>query len=81
MLVVGSAVAGYQLKAHAQQRFPPACNVVIPSEWGKFRGMSTGAGMVFEDKDGNLRIVDTLPCGIDPEQLGAPRIDVLIKRK
>ena len=80
-LVMASAVGGYQLKAHAQQRFPPACNVVIPAEWGKFKGMSTGTGMVFEDKDGNLRVVGNLPCGIDPEQTAVPRVDVLVKRK
>ena len=81
VLVLASAMGGYQLKAHAQQRFPASCSVLIPAEWGKFRGMSTGTGMVFEDKDGNLRVVGTLPCGIDPEQAGVPRVDVLIKRK
>ena len=81
VLVLASAVGGYQMKAHAQQRYPPSCNVLIPAEWGKYRGMSTGSGMVFEDKDGNLRIVGNLPCGIDPQQVATPRVDVLIRRK
>ena len=80
-LVFASAVGGYQMKAHAQQRYPPACNVYIPAEWGKFRGMSTGTGMIFEDNDGNLRIIGTIPCGVDRGQSSTPLVDVMIKRK
>lgn len=81
VIVLASVVGGYQLKAHAQQQYPPACSVVIPAEWGKFKGMSTGTGMVFEDKDGTLRIIGNIPCSIDRGQIGVPRVDVLIKRK
>ena len=80
-LVLASAAGGYQLKAHAQQQYPPACNVYIPAEWGKFQGMSTGSGMVFEDKDGNLRIIGQVPCSTDRAQVGMPRVDVMIRRK
>ena len=80
-VVLASAVGGYQIKAHAQQRFPASCYVMVPADWGEYRGMSTGTGVVFEDKDGTIRVVGKLPCGIDREPMTVPQVDVVIKRK
>ncbi len=80
-LVLLSAAGGYQLKAHAQQQYPPACNVVVPVEWGDYKGISAGAGIVFQDKNGTLRIISEIPCSIDRSMVGTPRVTVEIHRK
>ncbi len=64
-LVLLSAIGGYQVKAHAQQDFPPPCTVVVPADWGKYRGSVVESGLVFEDKNGTLRIIQQLPCTLD----------------
>ncbi len=79
--VFASAIGGYQLKAHAQQYFPPPCTVVIPAEWGKYRGDAAGNGLVFEDKAGTLRIIPQLPCSVDGTPNGPPRVLAEIVRK
>ena len=79
-----SAIGGYQLRAHAQQQsqqFPKPCTVIVPAEWGDYAGTATGAGMVFEDKDGTLRIISNLPCSIDGSVGGVPRVIAEIRRK
>ncbi len=81
MLVFLSAVGGYQVKAHAQQDFPPPCSIVIPADWGKYRGTAERAGMVFEDKYGTLRIIAQLPCTLDGTPNGPPRVIAEIRRK
>jgi hypothetical protein len=80
-LVLISAMGGYQVKAHAQQDFPPPCTVVIPAEWGKYRGSVTATGLVFEDKNGTLRIIPQLPCTLDGTPNGPPRVLAVILRK
>jgi len=80
-LVLTSAVGGYQLKAHAQQDFPPPCRVVIPAEWGKYKGDSNGSGLVFEDRNGTLRIIQQLPCTLDGTPNGPPRVIAEIRRR
>ena len=80
-LVLLSAAGGYQLKAHAQQQYPPACNVVVPVEWGDYKGISAGAGIVFQDKNGTLRIISEIPCSADRSMVGTPRVTVEIHRK
>jgi hypothetical protein len=47
-LVFASAISGYHLKAHAQQDFPPPCTVVVPTEWGKYRGTPLGVVSQFD---------------------------------
>ena len=79
--VFASAIGGYQLKAHAQQEFPATCSVVVPAEWGKYRGYAGGNGLVFEDKAGTLRIIPQLPCTIDGTLGGTPRVLAEIRRK
>ena len=89
-LVFASAFGGYHLKAQAQQDpsqmqgqqdFPQHCTVVIPEEWGKYRGNATGSGLVFEDKNGTLRIIQQLPCTMDGTPNGPPRVFAEICRK
>jgi hypothetical protein len=39
------------------------CISYVPEEWGQFIGSSALTGIGFEDKDGTLRFVTSLPCG------------------
>lgn len=80
-LVLLSAIGGYQVKAHAQQDFPPPCSIVIPAEWGKFRGNANGTGLVFEDRNGTLRFIAQLPCTLDGTPNGPPRVIAEIRRR
>jgi hypothetical protein len=80
-LILVSAIGGYQFKVHAQQQFPKPCTVVIPSDWGKYKGVSVGSGMVFEDKNGTLRIISQIPCNIDGSVVTAPQVMVEVHRK
>jgi len=80
-LVFLSSIGGYQLKAHAQQDFPPPCSVVVPVAWGKYRGNIEGTGLVFEDKNGTLRLIPQLPCTMDGTSNGPPRVVAEILRK
>ncbi len=80
-LVLVSAISGYQLKAHAQQQFPKPCTVVIPFEWGKYKGVSAGSGLVFEDKNGTLRVISQIACNIDGSVATTPQVMVEIHRK
>jgi len=80
-LVLVSAIGGYQMKAHAQQDFPPPCSIVVPAEWGKYRGNVIESGLVFEDKAGTLRIIQQLPCTLDGTPNGPPRVIAEIRRR
>ena len=82
-LVLVSAIGGYQLKVHAQQEshYPTVCRVVLPAEWGKFKGVAAGSGMVFEDKDGTLRVIAEMPCSIEGAVLGPPVVTAEIRRR
>ena len=80
-LLLISATGGYQLKAHAQQQYPPACKVVVPADWGDYMGISTGAGLIFQDSNGTLRIISEIPCSSDRTIVGVPRVVVEIQRK
>lgn len=80
-LVLVSALGGYQVKVQAQQDFPPPCRVVIPVEWGKYSGSIFEAGVVFEDKNGTLRIIQQLPCTLDGTPNGPPRVIAEIYRR
>jgi hypothetical protein len=81
MAVFASAIGGYQVKARAQQNFPLPCTVVVPAEWGQYRGSITGSGLVFEDKNGTLRIIQQLPCTLDGTPNGPPRVYAEVRRK
>jgi hypothetical protein len=81
VLVLVAAMGGYQMKAHAQQEFPKPCRAIIPSEWGEFRGIYAGTGMIFEDKNGTLRVIYQLPCQIDGGAPGTPYVSAVLQRK
>jgi len=81
-LMLVSAIGVYQMKAHAQQQdFPPPCTVVVPAEWGKYRGSVIESGLVFEDRNGTLRIIQQLPCTLDGTPNGPPRVIAEIRRR
>jgi|HubBroStandDraft_6_1064221.scaffolds.fasta_scaffold121958_2 hypothetical protein len=42
------------------------CISYVPEEWGQFIGSSALTGIGFEDKNGTLRFVTSLPCGTAP---------------
>lgn len=80
-LVLLAAVGGYQVKAHAQPEFPKPCRVLVPAEWGAYKGMSRGTGLIFEDKTGTLRIISDIPCDTDSGPVSSPRVLVELYRK
>ena len=80
-LLLVAATGGYQLKAHAEQQYPPPCTVVVPAEWGEFKAISATTGVVFEDKNGTLRILAQLPCSSDRTIIGTPPVILEIRRK
>jgi hypothetical protein len=55
-------------KGSAQSVFTgdPGCVSYVPTEWGQFIGSSALTGIGFEDRDGTLRFVTSLPCGTAP---------------
>jgi hypothetical protein len=79
LMLVG-AVGTYELKAHAQQELPTPCSINVPAEWGDFKGMSK-TGMIFEDKNGTLRIISEIPCNLDRGIVSTPRVLVEIHRR
>jgi hypothetical protein len=42
------------------------CISYVPEDWGQFIGSSALTGIGFEDKNGTLRFVTSLPCGTTP---------------
>jgi hypothetical protein len=44
----------------------PGCVSYVPKEWGQFVGSSALTGIGFEERDGTLRFVTSLPCGTAP---------------
>jgi hypothetical protein len=50
------------VKAFSQQVFGYTCVSYIPAEWGEFKGGNQQSGLTFQDRNGTLRFVTTLPC-------------------
>ena len=80
ILALGATVGSHQLKANNQETLPTPCVVVVPSDWGEFKGASL-YGLMFEDREGTLRLVEKLPCSMDRRQVGPPRVSAEIRRK
>jgi hypothetical protein len=78
LLVLGS-VGIYEFKASAQTQLTTACVVNVPAEWGEFKGISRYY-LVFEAKDGTLRMIDQMPCSIDRNIAGVPNVAVEVRR-
>ena len=70
----------HELTVHAQQQFPPPCQVTIPQEWGELKGVSEKIGMVFEDKSGTIRVISEMPCTTPGAVLSRPNVSVEIRR-
>ena len=79
VLLVAVSVGVYQFKASAQTTLTSACVVNVPAEWGEFKGISRYY-LVFEGKDGTLRMIDQMPCNIDRNISGMPNVAVEVKR-
>ena len=80
VLLTAGVISIRELRASPQQVLPAPCVISVPQDWGDFRGMSK-SGLVFEDKNGTLRIVDEVPCSIDARQVGVPRVAVEVRRR
>lgn len=79
-LMLAGVVGTYEITAHAQQQFPPPCQVSIPAEWGELKGVSEKIGMVFEDRTGTIRIIANMPCDTPGAILNRPYVQVEIRR-
>ncbi|MGZ4788529.1 MAG: hypothetical protein ACXVZX_08405 [Terriglobales bacterium] len=80
ILVAAVTVGTYELKATPQINVGEPCRVVVPAEWGEFKGVYK-YGFLYEDKEGTLRIVDRMPCTDTAIHENAPRVSVEIRRK
>jgi hypothetical protein len=80
ILAIAGAISIRELRATPQQVLPAPCVITVPQDWGQFRGMSK-SGLVFEDRDGTLRLIDEVPCSFDTRQFGVPRVAVEVRRK
>lgn len=79
-IVLIAAGFGIREVKASPQNLPVPCVVVVPSDWGEFKGISKD-GMVFEDMAGTLRLIDQMPCSIDRGLVSVPRVTVEIRRK
>jgi hypothetical protein len=62
----------------------PSCHIPRPTASArdfKLRHYPTGSGLVFEDKNGTLRIIQQLPCTLDGTPNGPPRVIAEIRRR
>lgn len=80
IFAVAAAIGIHHVKAQTQQTVPAPCVVVVPSDWGEFKGISRYA-LAFEDKEGTLRLIDQMPCSVDRGHSGVPRVSVEIRRR
>ena len=82
LVIAALAIAGtigiHELKAAPQMLGSP-CVVVVPREWGEFKGLSK-SGLVFEDKAGTLRLLDQMPCNM-ADGNSVPQVSVEVRRK
>jgi hypothetical protein len=62
-------------KAASQIAFgQSACKSYVPTEWGEYKGSSTGYGVAFQDNAGTLRFVTNVTCE------GVPQVALEIRR-
>ncbi len=79
ILAVAAIFGARHVKAKGPEMFAPACVVEVPAEWGEFKTVYN-FGMVFEDKEGTLRVTDQLPCsGVTPGQV--PKVSIEVHRR
>lgn len=80
ILTIAGTLGIDHLKADTQQPVPTPCVVLVPSDWGDFKGFSR-YGLAFEDKEGTLRLIEQMPCNLDRGQVGVPRVSVEVRRR
>ena len=80
IVVMATGLGIREVKAAPQQPLTSPCVVMVPSDWGEFKGISK-FGLVFEDKAGTLRVIDNMPCDIQGGYHGVPNVGVEIRRK
>jgi hypothetical protein len=80
ILAIAGTIGIHELKAAPQQSLGTPCVVIVPQDWGEFKGISK-YGLVFEDKSGTLRLIEQMPCSIDSGMVGVPKVSVEVRRK
>jgi hypothetical protein len=66
-IVLGVSLYARRAKAAPQDGFPQAaCVSYVPQSWGDYQAGSQQSGLAFQDKNGTLRFLTTLPCGAVP---------------
>lgn len=80
IVVVGATVGIHEVKAAPQDNVGYPCVITIPAQWGDFKGVSQ-YGLAFEDKNGNIRLIDQMACSLDRTTAGAPNVAVEVHRK
>jgi hypothetical protein len=79
LAVVATTSIHVTATANSQETLPTTCVVVVPSDWGEFKGIAK-YGLVFEDKAGTLRLIEQMPCSLDRRQVGVPKVSVELRR-
>jgi hypothetical protein len=79
ILAIAGTIGIHELKATPQQTVGAPCVVVVPRDWGEFKGLSK-SGLVFEDEAGTLRLLDQMPCST-AGSTNVPQVAVEIRRK
>lgn len=80
LLTLAGALGIHHLRATEQKVLPTPCVILVPADWGEFKGISR-YGLAFEDKVGTLRLIDQMPCSLDRGQVGVPRVSVEVRRR
>jgi hypothetical protein len=80
IVTLAGTIGIHRVRAAAQQALPTPCVVLVPSDWGEFKGISR-YGLAFEDKVGTLRLIEQMPCSLDRGQVGVPRVSIEIRRR
>ena len=78
-LALAGTIGIHELKATPQQTVGAPCLVIVPRDWGEFKGLSK-SGLVFEDEAGTLRLLDQMPCST-AGTTNVPQVAVEIRRK
>ena len=79
LIVFLAAAACFGIHEVRASQQPAPCVVMVPMDWGQFNGISK-YGLVFEDKDGTLRLIEQMPCSIDPGMVGIPYAAIEVRR-
>ena len=79
VLALAATIGIHEVKATPQETLGAPCVVIVPRDWGEFKGLSK-SGLVFEDKAGTLRLLDQMPCSMAGSN-SVPQVSVEVRRK